>query len=176
MTLDAHLDERTLRELYLAPFEAIVREAGVWSLMASYNAVNGEPMTESSLLYDILHRELGFDGVVMSDWFATRATEASRDAALDLVMPGPAGPWARRCWRRSAPARSRRRRSTTRSCGSCGWPLGSERSTAPPPPAAHIRRRRDRTVLRRVAAAGFVLARNEAGCSHSTAAGCSRSR
>ena len=50
MTLDARLDERTLRELYLAPFEAIVREAGVWSVMASYNGVNGEPMTESWLL------------------------------------------------------------------------------------------------------------------------------
>jgi beta-glucosidase len=93
MTLDARLDERTLRELYLAPFEAIVREAGVWSVMASYNAVNGEPMTESSLLRDILQRELGFDGLVMSDWFATRSTEASARAALDLVMPGPDGPW-----------------------------------------------------------------------------------
>ncbi len=93
MTVDVRVDERTLRELYLAPFEAIVREAGVWSVMASYNAVNGEPMTESSLLYDILQRELGFDGVVMSDWFATRSTTPSASAALDLVMPGPDGPW-----------------------------------------------------------------------------------
>ena len=93
MTLDARVGERALRELYLAPFEAIVREAGVWSVMASYNGVNGEAMTESSLLRDILHRELGFDGVVMSDWFATRSTEASARAALDLVMPGPVGPW-----------------------------------------------------------------------------------
>ena len=93
MTLDARVDERTLRELYLAPFEAIVREAGVWSVMAAYNGVNGEPMTESRLLRDLLQRELGFDGLVMSDWFATRSTEASARAALDLVMPGPVGPW-----------------------------------------------------------------------------------
>ena len=93
MSLDARVGERALRELYLAPFEAIVREAGVWSVMAAYNGVNGRPMTESPLLRDILHGEWGFDGVVMSDWFATRTTAASADAALDLVMPGPAGPW-----------------------------------------------------------------------------------
>jgi beta-glucosidase len=93
MTLDARVDERTLRELYLAPFEAIVREGGVWAVMAAYNAVNGEPMTESPLLRDVLRGEWGFDGLVMSDWFATRSTVASARAALDLVMPGPAGPW-----------------------------------------------------------------------------------
>jgi beta-glucosidase len=93
MTLDARLDERTLRELYLAPFEATIREAGAWSVMAAYNGVNGERMTESSLLREILHDEWDYDGVVMSDWFATRSTAASARAALDLVMPGPDGPW-----------------------------------------------------------------------------------
>src|SRR5436190_17958755 len=66
-TLDARVDERALRELYLAPFEAIVR-AGVWAVMAAYNGVNGSTMTESPLLHDILRAEWGFDGVVMSDW------------------------------------------------------------------------------------------------------------
>ncbi len=94
MTLDARVDERTLRELYLAPFEAVVREAGVWSAMASYNRLNGESMTESALLRGYLHDELGFDGLVMSDWFATRSTVAAARAALDLAMPGPDGPWA----------------------------------------------------------------------------------
>jgi beta-glucosidase len=93
MTLDARVGERALRELYLAPFEAIVREAGVWAVMASYNAVNGFTMTESPMLRDILHEEWGFDGLVMSDWFAARSTEATANAALDLVMPGPTGPW-----------------------------------------------------------------------------------
>lgn len=90
----AHIDERALRELYLAPFEAAVREAGVWLVMAAYNGVNGPTMTEHRrLLTDVLKAEWGFDGVVISDWSATRSTEASALAGLDLVMPGPGGPW-----------------------------------------------------------------------------------
>ncbi|HMI26718.1 MAG TPA: glycoside hydrolase family 3 N-terminal domain-containing protein, partial [Streptosporangiaceae bacterium] len=96
MSVDVRIDERTLRELYLAPFEAIVREAGAWAVMAAYNGVDGSTMTESPLLRAILHDEWGYDGLVMSDWTATRATEAAARAALDLAMPGPAerfGPW-----------------------------------------------------------------------------------
>ena len=96
MTVDVHIDERTLREMYLAPFEAICREARAWSVMAAYNGVNGSTMTESPLLRDILHREWGYDGLVVSDWTAARSTEATAEAALDLAMPGPAsrfGPW-----------------------------------------------------------------------------------
>lgn len=92
-TLDARIDERTLRELYLAPFEVIVREAGAWAVMAAYNSVNGTTMTEHSMLREILQGEWGFDGIVMSDWYAARSTEAAANAALDLVMPGPTGPW-----------------------------------------------------------------------------------
>ncbi len=93
MTLDVRLDERTLRELYLPPFEAAVKQASVWTVMASHNRVNGQSMTESNLLRELLRGELGFEGLVMSDWEATRSTEASARAALDLVMPGPGGPW-----------------------------------------------------------------------------------
>ena len=96
MTVDVRIDDRTLRELYLAPFEAIARDEGAWAVMAAYNGVNGTPMTESPLLRDILHREWGYDGLVMSDWTAARSTEDAARAALDLAMPGPAstyGPW-----------------------------------------------------------------------------------
>lgn len=92
-TLNALVAERPLRELYLAPFEAIVREAGAWAVMAAYNAVNGHSMTESPLLREILQEEWGFDGVTMSDWSATRSTVAAGNAGLDLAMPGPGGPW-----------------------------------------------------------------------------------
>ncbi|MFC6341656.1 glycoside hydrolase family 3 protein, partial [Nocardioides hankookensis] len=93
LTYDAQVDDRTLRELYLAPFETIVRDAGVWSVMAAYNSVNGSTMTESPMLRAILHEEWGFDGVTMTDWYAGRSTEAAARGGLDLIMPGPTGPW-----------------------------------------------------------------------------------
>src|SRR4029453_12422397 len=93
MSVDVRIDERTLRELYLAPFEAIVREAGAWAVMAAYNGVNGSTMTESPLLRTILQQEWGFDGVTMTDWNAGRSTEPAANAGLDLIMPGPVGPW-----------------------------------------------------------------------------------
>ncbi|GAA0907484.1 glycoside hydrolase family 3 C-terminal domain-containing protein [Streptomyces asiaticus] len=93
-TVDAVIDERTLREVYLLPFEMVVTDAGAWSVMAAYNRVNGTASTEHAELIDgILKGEWGFDGVVMSDWYATRSTAASATGGLDLVMPGPGGPW-----------------------------------------------------------------------------------
>jgi beta-glucosidase len=96
MTVEVRIDDRTLHELYLAPFEALVRDEGAWAVMAAYNGVNGPTMTQSPLLRDILHGEWGYDGLVMSDWTAARDTEGAAQAALDLAMPGPAdvfGPW-----------------------------------------------------------------------------------
>ena len=97
----ARIDERTLREVYLAPFEAVVREAGVWSIMAAYNGISAEgldaPATAHGPLVDgILKKEWGFDGVVMSDWLATKDTVEPANGGLDLVMPGPGGPWEER--------------------------------------------------------------------------------
>jgi beta-glucosidase len=91
---DARVDETTLREVYLPPFEACVREAGAWLIMAAYNKVNGTRMTENvRLLRDLLKNEWGFDGVVVSDWDAARSTVETAVATLDLTMPGPGGPW-----------------------------------------------------------------------------------
>ncbi|WP_329090424.1 MULTISPECIES: glycoside hydrolase family 3 C-terminal domain-containing protein [unclassified Streptosporangium] len=92
LTLDARVDERTLRELYLAPFEAVV-EAGVWVVMSAYNGVNGATMSESPLLADPLKEAWGFDGVVVSDWGGVRSTAPAARAAQDLAMPGPEGAW-----------------------------------------------------------------------------------
>ncbi|MEU6786844.1 glycoside hydrolase family 3 C-terminal domain-containing protein [Nonomuraea angiospora] len=92
LTLDARIDERTLRELYLAPFETAVA-AGVWVVMSAYNAVNSITMSENPLLANPLKDEWGFDGVVVSDWGAVRSTAAAGRAAQDLAMPGPEGPW-----------------------------------------------------------------------------------
>jgi len=93
-TYDARIKESVLRELYLPPFEACVAEADVFLVMAAYNSVNGATMTaNSTLLNDLLKSEWGFGGVVVSDWSATTSTIPSALAGLDLVMPGPRGPW-----------------------------------------------------------------------------------
>ena len=93
-TYDARVTEQVLRELYLPPFEACVAEADVFLVMAAYNSVNGAFMSENlTLLRDLLKTEWGFRGVVVSDWSATSTTVASARAGLDLVMPGPDGPW-----------------------------------------------------------------------------------
>ncbi|MFC1227786.1 MULTISPECIES: beta-glucosidase family protein [Streptomyces] len=92
LTVDVRASGRTLREVYLAPFEVAV-EAGVWLVMAGYNAVGGTTMTASPLLAEPLKGEWRFDGVVVSDWAAVRTTEETGRAALDLAMPGPDSPW-----------------------------------------------------------------------------------
>ncbi|MBB2975848.1 beta-glucosidase [Microbacterium endophyticum] len=91
-TVDVDVDERSLRELYLAPFERAV-DAGAWAIMSSYNSVDGVTMTENDLLETPLNSEWGFDGVVISDWTAVRSL-ASVAASQDLAMPGPAPAWA----------------------------------------------------------------------------------
>jgi len=89
MTISAEVDERTLREMQLAPFEAAVVRARVAAVMSAYNKVNGTWCGEHEwLLTTVLRDEWGFDGIVMSDWFGTHTTEAVA-AGLDLEMPGP---------------------------------------------------------------------------------------
>ena len=83
------VDERTLREVYLLPFEAVAR-SGAWSMMAAYNRVNGVHCTRNgALIGGILRDEWGWDGVLMSDWHATHNTVDDATAGLDLEMPGP---------------------------------------------------------------------------------------
>jgi beta-glucosidase len=90
MTVSAEVDERTLREIYLAAFETIVKREQPWTVMSSYNRVNGEYVGESHrLLTQILREEWGFDGLVVSDWGAVDNRVATLAAGLDLEMPGP---------------------------------------------------------------------------------------
>src|SRR5215469_10047273 len=77
MRSSSNIDERTLREIYLRPFEMIVSEAYPWALMASYNRLNGTYMSENRrLIHGVLDGEWGFDGVLMSDWGAVHTTVA----------------------------------------------------------------------------------------------------
>lgn len=88
-TVNVQVDERTLREIYLPAFEACVREAGVWSVMAAYNRVNGAYCTANAhLLDEILKDEWGFNGFVVSDWGAVHETVGPALAGMDLEMDG----------------------------------------------------------------------------------------
>jgi beta-glucosidase len=94
----ARIPEQALREVYLAPFEAAVKRAGAWAIMAAYNRVEaGGEVAQATdhgfLINGVLKGEWGFDGVVVSDWLATKTTVESALGGLDLVMPGPGGPW-----------------------------------------------------------------------------------
>ena len=170
-TYDARIAEAVLRELYLVPFEACVREAGALMVMAAYNSVNGALMTEhESLLDTVLKGEWGFTGVLVSDWSAARSTVRTAQAGLDLAMPGPKGPWGAALVEavRSGAVpeeviddkvlrllRLARRVGALAGPGLNGSGLhGAPGRTGRPGPVAPA-------LLRRAAAASFVLLRNE---------------
>jgi beta-glucosidase len=89
--VDSVVGERALREIYLPAFEMVVKQADPWSVMASYNKVNGTYASENRwLLTDLLKKEWNYRGFVVSDWGATHSTVAAANAGLDLEMPGPA--------------------------------------------------------------------------------------
>ncbi len=87
----SQVDERTLREIYLPHFEMVVKDAAPYTVMCSYNRINGVYASEHYyLLRDILKNEWGFEGLVVSDWTANHSIVDSVEAGLDLEMPGPA--------------------------------------------------------------------------------------
>jgi len=89
---DVVIDERTLREIYLAGFEYVVKHAQPWALMSAYNFVNGSPCSaHEKLLDEVLRQEWGFDGLVMSDWGATTRRTQGVAAGMDLEMPSSSG-------------------------------------------------------------------------------------
>lgn len=91
-TSSSEMDERTLREIYLAAFEGAIMEAKPWTVMCSYNLLNGEQVSESRrVLTEILREELGFDGYVVSDWGAVRDRVKGLETGLDLEMPSSNG-------------------------------------------------------------------------------------
>ena len=89
-SISSVIDERSMRELYLLPFEIAVRQGGALAIMTAYNRLNGRWLSEQpTMLLDLLRGEWGFQGLVMSDWFGVVDTHVSLGAGLDLEMPGP---------------------------------------------------------------------------------------
>lgn len=160
MRLESVVDERTLREIYLAGFETVVKESRPWTVMTSYNLLNGEHTGESRhLVHDILREEWGFDGLVVSDWLAVFDRIAALKAGLDLEMPGGSNAWDDRILR--AVARGTLAEADVRTAAQrvVALSLRVDREATSKPG------RTDRSVhhdlARRAAAAGTVLLAND---------------
>ncbi|KAL2783023.1 putative beta-glucosidase K [Aspergillus keveii] len=90
ISINAVISERSLREIHLLPFQIAIADANPGAVMACYNKVNGEHVSQSKEMLDgILRRDWGWQGLIMSDWFGTYSTSEALDAGLDLEMPGP---------------------------------------------------------------------------------------
>jgi len=164
-TISSEIDERALRELYLAPFEAAVREGGSLGLMTAYNRLNARWVTERrEVLEGIARDEWGFDGFVVTDWFGFVDTEGSAAAGVDLEMPGPArafGPALADAVRSGAvdeklvDAQVRRLLTAFDRIGALDDPMDADRVEAAE------ERPEDRDVARRAAAEAIVLLAND---------------
>nr|WP_235023800.1 glycoside hydrolase family 3 C-terminal domain-containing protein [Streptomyces sp. WAC05374] len=154
---------RPLRELYLAPFEAIVTGARPWGVMTAYNRVNGRTMTEHHhLVNEVLRAQWGFDGVNVSDWMAARDTKGAIEGGLDLAMPGPGTVYgealaaAVRAGEVDEAVVDRAVRNVLRLAARVGALKGTEPAvTALPEPVD------GEALAREIARRGFVLVRNE---------------
>jgi beta-glucosidase len=162
-TISSEIDERALREIYLPPFEAAVREAKVWAVMGAYNKLNGTYACEHpALLTDILRTEWGFDGVLMSDWFATHSTAEALNAGLDLEMPGSARHRGERLLEavRSGAASAEAVKESARRVLRLLVRTGAFDDPAIPAEQA-IDRPEHRALIRRAGAEGMVLLKND---------------
>ncbi|MFG3000318.1 glycoside hydrolase family 3 protein [Streptomyces sp. NPDC048340] len=162
-TVDSVIAPRPLRELYLAPFEAIVANAHPWGIMTAYNQVNGTTMTEHThLVNEVLRAEWGFDGYNVSDWMAARSTTGDILGGLDVAMPGPTtvygAPLAEAVRAGEVPesAVDDAVRNVLRLAARVGILEGAPAAVAEPPAPID-----GQALAREIAARGFVLVRNE---------------
>ena len=94
-TISVDVDEQTLREVYLLPFQIAIEKSTPWTIMAAYNRINGVyACSHDELLNQVLKTEWGFEGLVISDWFAAKETVDNALGGLDLEMPGPSRVWS----------------------------------------------------------------------------------
>jgi beta-glucosidase len=163
MTGSVEIDEQTLREIYLFPFETAVREAGTLAVMCSYNKLRGTYMSAHPLLVELLRGEWGLTGIVVSDWGAVHDTVPSGRSGLDVEMPGPpafrgeklvAAVRSGEVPERTIDEKVLRILRLARRTGALGSPPDRRRRRSATAAAA---------VLRRAAAESFVLLKNDGG-------------
>ncbi len=166
-TASTEVSDRALRELYLAPFELIIRESAAWGVMSAYNCVNGVSMTEHAQLQrGVLKGEWQFDGAIVSDWLATRDTAGAANGGLDIAMPALGSPWGAKlvaAVRDGSVAMEivdEQVRRALRLAARVGTLAGAPESV---PPADRPARIDGRGLARQIAARSFVLAANPAG-------------
>ena len=162
MSVSVEADERTAREIYLAAFEQVVKSANPWTVMASYNKVDGVYATENrKLLIDILKDEWGYDGVVVSDWGAVHSTAAAANGGTDLEMPGPPkwfGDKLIEAARRGEVPQGRIDDAARRMCRLI---LRTGALDGKPAPKGELRSERHRKIAERAAAEAVVLLKND---------------
>lgn len=163
MSISVEIPERALRELYLVPFERAVKEAGVRGVMAAYNRLDGTfACDHRRLLDEVLRREWGFEGLVMSDWFALHSTEPAVLAGLDLEMPGPTlhrGPALVRAVHEGRVPPQVVRRSAARVLALAEWTGAFADPVVPPERSDDLVAHRE--LIRRVGAQASVLLKNQ---------------
>ncbi|KAI4719897.1 hypothetical protein E4T48_03957 [Aureobasidium sp. EXF-10727] len=163
--VDTIITERALRELYLMPFQIALRDANPKAIMTAYNKINGVHVSEDSKILDqILRKEWGWKGTIVSDWFGTYSTSEAINAGLDLEMPGPSR------WRGEAAAlasatnklhrdalddRARGVLNLVNQCAQSGVPENGFEGTANTTETSAL--------LRRLASESIVLLKNEGG-------------
>lgn len=164
-SISSDISERALREVYLVPFEAAVKQAKTWAVMSSYNRLNGTFTSENHwLLTQVLRDDWGFDGVVMSDWFGSHTTAPTVNAGLDLEMPGPTRDRGEKLIAAVAAGEvseesvTQRARAMLRLMARVGS-LDDNRPFA----ETALDRAEDRALIRRAGAEGAVLLKNEGG-------------
>ncbi|MEV0096955.1 glycoside hydrolase family 3 C-terminal domain-containing protein [Streptomyces sp. NPDC050738] len=166
-TVDNIIAPRPLRELYLAPFEAIVANAHPWGIMTAYNTVNGTTMSEHRyLVNEVLRGEWHFDGFNVSDWTAARSTVGTIKGGLDVAMPGPVTPYGERLAAavRAGEAAEADVDAAVRNVLRLAARVGILDGAEPVVPAADLPAPVDGDALaREVARRSFTLVRNEAG-------------
>ncbi|KAF2649961.1 glycoside hydrolase family 3 protein [Lophiostoma macrostomum CBS 122681] len=158
---DCHMTRRTLREVHLLPFQTAMKICRPWALMTSYNKINGTHVSEDPfLIHQILRKEWGFDGPVVSDWWGTYSTSEAINAGMDLEMPGLTV-WRGKALKLAVESRKVRMARIDESLRKVLKVVAKTYTTRPPKKDGNNDTPENRNFTRKVAADSIVLLKNQ---------------